>query len=86
MNPAAAPRLLASLALALGLWAGLAPPAWAELSREQAAAVAQRQTGGRVLSVERADSGRRPMWRVKVVTPRGEVRVVFVDASGSPGG
>jgi len=57
-------------------------PAWADVSRDEAAAMAQRETGGRVLSVERADVDGRPMWRVKVVTPRGEVRVVMVEAGG----
>jgi hypothetical protein len=69
-------RLFAICALLLGLCA----PAWADVSREQAAAAAQRQTGGRVLSVDKTESGRRIVWRVKVVTPRGEVRVVFIDA------
>ena len=40
-----------------------------------------RQTGGRVLSVERTESARRPMWRVKIVTPQGEVRVILIDAA-----
>jgi len=58
-------------------------PAWAAVGRDAAAAVAQRETGGRVLSVEASDAGGRPVWRVKVVTPNGEVRVVLVDmASG----
>jgi len=58
-------------------------PAWAAVGRDAAAAVAQRETGGRVLSVEAADVGGRPVWRVKVVTPRGDVRIVLVDmASG----
>jgi uncharacterized membrane protein YkoI len=61
------------------LAAGL--PAWAALSRDDAAAVAQRQTGGRVLAVERSDAGGRPVWRVKVVTPGGEVRVILVDVA-----
>ena len=56
-------------------------PAWAAVSRDDAAQVAQRETGGRVLAVERADAGGRAVWRVKVVTPRGEVRVVLVDAA-----
>lgn len=60
-------------------------PAAAQVSREAAAAMAQRQTGGRVLSVDRADAGGRPVWRVKVVTPRGDVRVVFIDAGGGGG-
>ncbi len=59
----------------------LAAPAWADVGRDGAAAVAQRATGGRVLSVDRADAGGRPVWRVKVVTGQGEVRVVMVDAA-----
>lgn len=55
----------------------LAAPAWAEASRDDAAAVAQRVSGGRVLSVERAG----PVWRVKVVTAKGEVRVILVDVA-----
>lgn len=63
----------------------LATAAWADLSRDDAAAVAQRMSGGRVLSVDRADAGGRPVWRVKVVTARGEVRVVMIDgATGRP--
>lgn len=57
-------------------------PAWAQVSRDQAAAQAQQQTGGRVLSVEQADAGGRIAWRVKVVTPRGDVRIVMVDGGG----
>jgi hypothetical protein len=61
----------------------LAAPAWADVSREDAAATAQRLSGGRVLAVERAQDGNRPVWRVKVVTASGEVRVILVDvASG----
>jgi uncharacterized membrane protein YkoI len=61
----------------------LATPAWADVSREDAAALAQRASGGRVLSVETAQSAGRPAWRVKVVTAQGEVRVILVDvASG----
>jgi uncharacterized membrane protein YkoI len=63
----------------------LAPPAWADISRDEAAAVAQRVSDGRVLSVEKAESGRRPVWRVKILTDKGEVRVILVDAaSGRP--
>ncbi|MEO8545657.1 MAG: PepSY domain-containing protein [Burkholderiaceae bacterium] len=75
-------RLLAVCAVCLAL----AAPAWADVSRDQAAAAAQRQTGGRVLSVDKTESGRRTVWRVKVVTPRGEVRVVFIDADAGRGG
>ncbi len=63
---------LASLALAG------AQPVWADVGPDHAAAVASQVTGGgRVLSVDRAGRA----WRVKVVTGRGEVRVVMVDAA-----
>ncbi|GAC1600792.1 MAG: hypothetical protein NVS3B2_03230 [Ramlibacter sp.] len=58
----------------------LALPAWADLSRDDAVAVAQRAGGGRVLSVDRTESDRRPVWRVKLVTAQGEVRVILIDA------
>ncbi len=69
-------RLLAASAIALAL----TMPAWAQMGRDQAAAAAERQTGGRVLAVDRIASGSGAMWRVKVVTPRGEVRVVLIEA------
>ena len=53
--------------------------AWADLSRDDAAAVAQRASGGRVLSIEKSESSGQAVWRVKVVTPAGEVRVIQVD-------
>ncbi len=56
-------------------------PAWADVSRDEAAAAAQRLGGGRVLSVEKSESGRRSAWRVKVVTPQGEVKVILIDAA-----
>ena len=55
--------------------------AWANLSRDDAAAVAQRASGGRVLSVEKSESLSQPVWRVKVVTVAGEVRVIQVDVA-----
>ena len=58
----------------------LATPAWADLSRDDAAAAAQRLSSGRVLSVEKSESASRPVWRVKVVTAQGEVRVILIDA------
>ena len=62
-----------------------ATPAWAEVSRDDAAATAARAAAGRVLSVERAEAGGRPVWRVKVLTAQGEVKVILIDAaSGRP--
>ena len=55
-------------------------PAWADVSRDEAAAAAQRVSSGRVLSVEKTESERRPVWRVKVLTDKGEVRVILIDA------
>ena len=59
----------------------LAAPAWADISRDQAAAAAQRASSGRVLSVEKTEVDRRPVWRVKVLTDKGEVRVILIDAA-----
>jgi len=59
----------------------LATPAWADVSRDDAAAAAQRVTSGRVLSVEKTESDRRPVWRVKILTAKGEVRVILIDAA-----
>jgi uncharacterized membrane protein YkoI len=56
-------------------------PAWADISRDEAAAAAQRVATGRVLSVDKTEADRRPVWRVKVVTPQGEVRVILIDAA-----
>ena len=44
------------------------------MSSGQAGEIARRQTGGRVLAVTPKDGG----YRVKVLTPSGEVRQVFV--------
>ena len=56
-------------------------PAWADVGRDEAAAAAQRVASGRVLAVERAEAGGKPVWRVKILSAKGEVRVVVVDAA-----
>ena len=56
-------------------------PAWADVGRDDAAAAAQKAGGGRVLSVDKSQAGNRAVWRVKLVTPAGEVRVVLIDAA-----
>jgi len=58
-----------------------AAPALADVSRDEAAAAAQRVASGRVLSVERTEADRRPIWRVKVLTAKGDVRVILIDAA-----
>lgn len=67
--------LISALLMALAL------PAWANVSRDDAATVAQQASGGRVLAVEKTAREGRPVWRVKVLTPRGEVRVILIDAA-----
>ena len=70
-------------ALTTALLMTLALPVWADVSRDDAAASAQRASGGRVLAVDKADREGRAVWRVKVLTPQGEVKVILVDvASG----
>ena len=56
-------------------------PAWADISRDEAAAAAQRVASGRVLSVDKTAADSRAIWRVKVLTTQGEVRVILIDAA-----
>ncbi len=75
--------LATALVLALATLAAPVPAVQGQLlaggggdatSAAQAAEQARRQTGGRVLSVQERDGG----WEVKVLTPSGEVRSVFI--------
>jgi hypothetical protein len=73
--------LLAVMALTGPAAARAAPPLLADQgggasSSAQAAEKARRQTGGKVLSVQKTDDG----WEVKVLTSSGEVRSVFIPA------
>ncbi len=75
-------RIANSLLVALML---ACAPAWADLSRDEAAAAARQAAGGRVLAVDKAQVGNRAAWRVKLVTAGGEVQVVMIDAAtGKP--
>ena len=74
----AAPRLLLAALLGLGV---LLPSAWAALGRDEAAAAAVRNTPGRVLAVERGlQVDNSVVWRIRVLTAGGEVRLVVIDA------
>ena len=55
--------------------------AWANLSRGDAASLAQRSSGGRVLSVDKSESSGQAVWRVKLVTPSGDVQVILVNVA-----
>lgn len=71
------PKLaLAALGLSLALSSTLTLPSPGSLSPAEAGEIAQRQTGGRVLAVKPTDGG----YQVKVLTPDGAVRYVFVPA------
>jgi hypothetical protein len=72
---------ISGLALLLGL-VFLLPAAWAGVDREHAASLAQHIAPGRVLAVERGlyVDNTTVVWRVKVLTAAGEVRLVVLDA------
>ena len=67
--------------LLCALFFAAALPAWADVGRDEAAAAAQRVATGRVLAVERAEAGGKAVWRVKILTGQGVVRVVVIDAA-----
>lgn len=53
--------------------------AWADLSRDDAATLAKQASGGRVLSIDKSEFSGQPVWRVKVVTPAGDVQVIHLN-------
>lgn len=67
-----------ALVVALGF---LLTPAWAAISRDEAATLAQRTTPGRVLAVEHGvHVDNKLVWRVRMLTAGGELRLVVIDA------
>lgn len=75
------PRIaLSRLAVVLGLVL-LLPSAWAGVGRDEAASLAQHIVPGRVLAVERGvHVDNTLVWRVRMLTPTGELRVLVIDA------
>ena len=75
------PRIaVSSIAFLLALVV-LLPAAWAAVSREEAASLAQHKAPGRVLKVERGlHVDNSVVWRIQVLTKAGEVRLVVIDA------
>ncbi len=79
------------LAISLAMLMPLAPTSAAErdriilaqagLTAEDAAELVQARVGGRVLAVELIQSDGRLVYRVKVLTRKGGVRIFYVDAS-----
>jgi uncharacterized membrane protein YkoI len=64
----------------------LLTPAWAAVSRDDAATIAQRVAPGRVLAVERGlYVDNTVVWNIKVLTAKGEIRLLVIDAeTGRP--
>ena len=61
----------------------LGGPVWASevgLTLEEAVAKVQQETSGKVLSVQTLMQGKRKVYRIKVLTSDGQVRVVQVPA------
>ena len=85
MPPSRIPLVLLALVALAGPAATIAAPSGTQLagqgggaaSAAQAAEQVRRQTGGKVLSVREKNGG----YEVKVLTPSGEVRSVFIPAS-----
>ena len=75
MSRIARPCIAALLALGCVL-----PAAWAGISRDQAVSIAQGKTPGRVLAVEHGvHVDNKLVWRVRIVTAGGELRLVVID-------
>jgi uncharacterized membrane protein YkoI len=51
-----------------------------EVSMQEAVAQAQRETGGKVLSVQTLNVGKHKVYRIKTLTRDGQVRIVQVSA------
>jgi uncharacterized membrane protein YkoI len=52
----------------------------ASLSMQEAIAKVQRETGGKVLSAESKSQGKKTIYRIKVLTRDGQVKIVEVPA------
>lgn len=49
------------------------------ISLEQAVSIAKSRTGGRVLSADQRKVEGKPMYRIKILTPSGRVRNIYID-------
>ena len=76
-------RRLSPLMLALALALPAAPAAAQRaVNLQEAVERVQQETGGKILSAETVRIGRQKMFRIKVLTPDGRVRVVQIPAAG----
>jgi len=83
LPPLFAPEMKFRLATIV-LLAALALPSHdafaAPLSKQEAIAKVQRETGGKVLSAESKTQGKKTIYRIKVLTRDGQVKIVEVPA------
>lgn len=70
----------ATLLLVAASLAALPHAGAAALTRQQAIAHVQRETGGKVLSAETKQVGRQTIYRIKLLTRDGKVRIIEVPA------
>jgi uncharacterized membrane protein YkoI len=76
------PRNAHSRTAVLLALACLLPAAWAAVGRDEAISLAQRTAPGRVLAVEHGvHVDNSLVWRVKVLSRGGELRLVVIDAA-----
>lgn len=79
----AARRFFRVLMLAAALALPAAPAlAQRAVSLQEAVERVQQETGGKILSAETVRIGRQKMYRIKVLTPDGRVRVLQIPAAG----
>jgi hypothetical protein len=79
---AAKPRLsIPALVLALTVTMFSSIAAAREITVQEAMAMIQRDTHAKVLSVQTLQSGKRKIYRFKVLTPGGQVRVIEIKAN-----
>ena len=79
--------LLACLpALCLPALAHAAPQARAPMTLEEAVAKVQQDTGGKILSADPRQFGRRTEYRIKVLTPEGHVRTISISSDAPRAG
>lgn len=71
-------RLMSAVLLAGGLLLGAVPAS--ALTLQEAVAQVERETGGKILAAETIRVGRNVIYRIKVLTPDGRIRVFQLPA------
>ncbi len=81
---------IAVFAFALGASAWAGPPkaqnGREQMSLESAVQQVQQQTSGRILSADSVQNGRNKLYRIKVLTPDGHVKVMQLHSNDTPAG